>query len=64
MGKSLFTIIFLIIALIATSKLQSFIKNNRPIEVPEEPVYLQLPEDNLEEYSLDTATTTDPILEI
>ena len=35
MGKSIFTIVFLIIALLVATKVKSFIENNKPIVVPE-----------------------------
>jgi hypothetical protein len=58
MAKSIFTIIFLVVALVVTSKIQSFVKNNQPIKIPEvieEPFVIDFPVDDL----LD-ATSTDP----
>ena len=57
MAKSIFTIIFLVVALVVASKIQSFVKNNQPVETPEvieEPIYIDFPADSL----LD-ATSTD-----
>jgi hypothetical protein len=38
MGKSVFTIIFLIVALAIVTKIQTFVKNNRPEDMPVTPI--------------------------
>jgi len=50
MGKSLFTIIFLILALVVADQVKTFVKNNR--SEPVKPVQVLSP--------IDEATSTDP----
>mgnify|MGYP006339114261 CR=1 FL=1 len=38
MGKSVFTIIFLIVALAIATKIQTFVENNRPDDMPVTPI--------------------------
>ena len=38
MGKSVFTIIFLIVALAIATRIQTFVENNRPEDMPVTPI--------------------------
>jgi len=60
MGKSIFTVIFLIVALLAADRLKTFIDANKPEPVVEVPDNFELPPEATTTYEMySNASTTD-----